>query len=58
LSVLTLALFVMCGASSENKQADTGIGDSGGIEWAGYESGLKKSAENGKYIMAYFWRDG
>ena len=58
LSVALLALIAVCGSSSDNDQAVGGINQSGSIEWASYDSGLKKSADNGKYMLVYFWRDG
>jgi len=55
--VIFLAYNVSCSqdkSDSKNKsdiQSDT-------IEWTNYDIGLKQAAEDGKYVMAYFWRDG
>ncbi|MCP4583308.1 MAG: hypothetical protein GY839_17005 [candidate division Zixibacteria bacterium] len=58
ISAALLMLFVMCGSSSEKDLAENGINQSGPVKWASYDSGLKESAANGKYMLAYFWRDG
>ena len=55
--VIFMAYNISCSqdkSDSQNKgdiQSDT-------IDWTKYDIGLKQAAEDGKYVMAYFWRDG
>lgn len=57
IALLTAGL-VACGASGEkNDPAAEGLSDEG-IEWVKYDAGLKQAAEDGKYVMLYFWRPG
>jgi hypothetical protein len=53
-----MTLITMCSPSSESDQPDNQSAQTGAIKWADYDTGLKQSADNGKYVMAYFWRDG
>jgi len=56
----TVVVLVLVYAASNDNAANYKVGalNESRIDWVKYDIGLRQAAEDGKYVIAYFWRDG
>lgn len=55
---LAIVLLIVYTAFGDKDNPGSTSDLTGNIEWTKFDAGLKQAAEDGKYVMAYFWRDG
>lgn len=55
---LLAMMLIVCGASGDKDKPAEEVSQSDIIEWVKYDVGLKQAAEEGKYVLVYFWNHG
>lgn len=55
---LFAVIFITCGDNSDKDNPRKKVTSVNTIDWLKYDTGIKKAAEDGKYVLVYFWNHG
>ncbi len=56
--VLFAVIFITCGGNDNKNNPRKKVTSANTIDWLRYDTGINKAAEDGKYVLVYFWRHG
>lgn len=57
-AVLLAVVFLVYGSYGDKEADKSTATASDKIDWVTFDQGLKIAGEDGKYVLAYFWRNG
>lgn len=58
LAALLAVAFMVYASYGDKETGAPATTSSDKIEWVGFDQGLQIAGEDGKYVLAYFWRNG
>ncbi len=53
--VLFAVIFITCGGNDNKNNPRKKVTSANTIDWLKYDNGINKAAEDGKYVLVYFW---